>query len=88
MVTNNCVEGWHRRCKAVMQCDKPGVFKCIAKLLKEQNSQSNQIERLNSDEPHKKKQKIYLDKRLKSIVTGRNQRTVMEFLRGIAHNLN
>ena len=72
-----------------MQCAKPGVFKCIAKLMKEQKSQSNQIERLNSGEPHKNKQKKYknLDERLKSIVTGRNQRTVMEFLRGIAHNL-
>ena len=56
--TNNCVEGWHRRFKAVMQCAKPGVFKCIAKLMKEQKSQSNQIVRLNSGEPHKKKTKI------------------------------
>ena len=73
-----------------MQSAKPGVFKCIDKLMKEQKSQTNQIERLNSGEPHKKKQKKYknLDERLKSIVTGRNQRTVMEFLRGIAHNLN
>ena len=53
-----------------MQCAKPGVFKCINKMLKEQKSQSNQIERLNSGEPHKKKQKKYknLDERLKSIV--------------------
>ena len=73
-----------------MQSAKPGVFKCIDKLMKEQKRQANQIERLNSGEPHKKKQKKYknLDERLKSIVTGRNQRTVMEFLRGIANNLN
>lgn len=73
-----------------MQCAKPGVYKCIAKIMKEQKSQSNQIERLNSGEPREKKKKRYknLDHRLKSIVNGRNQRTVMEFLRGIAHNLN
>ena len=29
--TNNCVEGWHRRFKAVMQCAKPGVYKCMLK---------------------------------------------------------
>ena len=73
-----------------MQCAKPGVYKCIAEIMKEQKSQSIQIERLNSGEPREKKQKRYknLDNRLKSIVNGRNQRTVMEFLRGIAHNLN
>ena len=37
-----------------MQSAKPGVFKCIDKLMKEQKSQTNQIERLNSGEPHKK----------------------------------
>ena len=58
--------------------------------MKKKKSQSIQIERLNSGEPREKKQKRYknLDNRLKSIVNGRNQRTVMEFLRGIAHNLN
>ena len=71
-----------------MQCAKPGVYKCIAKIMKEQKSQSNQIERLNSGEPREKKRYKNLDHRLKSIVNGRNQRTVMEFLRRIAHNLN
>ena len=65
-----------------MQCAKPGVYKCIAKIMNEQKIQSIQIESFNSGEPREKKQKRYknLDNRLKSNVNGRNQRTVMVLL--------
>ena len=57
--TNNCVEGWHRRFKSVMQCANPGVFKCIEKIMKEQKTQSLEMQRLNAGEPPQKKQKKY-----------------------------
>ena len=87
--TNNCVEGWHRRFKSVMQCANPGVFKCVQKIVKEQKTQSLEIMRLNAGEPPKKKQKQYrdLDQRLKRIVNSRSEKTILEYLRGIAHNL-
>ena len=45
--------------------------------------------RLNAGEPPKKKQKQYrdLDQRLKRIVNSRSEKTILEYLTGIAHNL-
>ena len=54
--------------------------------MKEQNTQNFEMQRLNAG----KKQKKYrsLDQRLRTIVNSRLERTILEYLKGIAHNLN
>ena len=67
-----------------------GVFKCIEKIMKEQKTQNLEMQRLNAGEPPQKKQKKYraLDQRLRTIVNSRSEKTILEYLKGIAHNLN
>ena len=45
--------------------------------------------RLNAGEPPKKKQKKYraLEQRLITIVNSRSEKIILEYLKGIAHNL-
>ena len=51
--TNDCVEDWQKKFKSIMQCVKPGVFKCITATKKGQKAQSMRIEKINSKEPLK-----------------------------------
>ena len=80
LLTNNCVEGWQKKFKPVVQCANSGVFKCITAIMKQQKTQSMYIDRkINSSDLKKKKYKD-LDKRLKSIVPGANKEIVLNFV--------
>ena len=72
-----------------MQCAKLGVFKFIETFVKQQKTQNLAKLRLDAGEPPKEKQKKYraLDQRLKTIVNSRSEKTILEYLKGITHNL-
>ena len=66
------------------------VFKIIEEIQKEQNRVELEIESIIRGLPRTlpKKRDREHESRIQSIYNDRNNRTVMDFLRGIAHNLS
>jgi hypothetical protein len=87
--TQNNIEAWHRRWEILVGQSHVGVYRMIEELQKEQQSVDLQVESIIRGEqrPAKKKTLIEREKRIMMIVNDRENRSVMDFLRGIAHNL-
>lgn len=62
----------------------------IRELQKEQKNVSNKVEAILRGEPRPKPKKTDEDRKksIQSVIDDRNNRSVLEFLRGIAHNLS
>lgn len=88
--TQNNVEAWHRRWETLIGRSHVGIFTIIKEIQKEQSRVENEIERAIRGEPAKKRRKEdeNREKRIQNIIDNRNNRTVLEFLRGIAHNVS
>ena len=88
--TQNKVEGWHRRWQLLVGRNHPGVFHLIKELKKEQEHVEAEMEIILRGEPRPKRKKQYVDRdeRFANILNDRHNRSVIDFLRGIAHNLN
>ena len=88
--TNNSVEAWHRGFEAEVGAHHPNIWRFIKCLQKEQSFNEVRIEQyvagIESEPPRKR----YRDsaKRLKSLVQIFNQDNIIEYIRGIAHNLS
>ena len=66
----------------------PTIWKFIEALKKLQNINKNKIEALSAQEPPPKRKKyVDLDAQIKHLVEDFENRDVIDFLRGIAHNL-
>ena len=67
-----------------------GVYTIIKELQKEQQNVEFQVECIIRGEqrPPKKKASIDREKRIMTIINDRENRSLMDFLRGIAHNLS
>jgi len=87
--TQNNVEAWHRRLEILVGQSHLGVYKIIGELQKEQQRVDFQVERIIRGEPcpAKKKALIEKEKRIATVLNDKENRSIMEFLRGIAHNL-
>jgi hypothetical protein len=87
--TQNNVEAWHRRWEILVGQSHVGVYRMIEELQKEQQSVDLQVESIIRGErrPAKKRYLIERETRIMTIVDDRENRSVMDFLRGIAHNL-
>jgi hypothetical protein len=87
--TQNNVEAWHRRWEILVGQSHVGVYRMIEELQKEQQSVDLQVENIIRGEQRKTKKKALIEreKRIMMIVDDRENRSVMDFLRGIAHNL-
>lgn len=88
--TQNIVEAWHRRWEILVGQRHVGVYTIIHEFQKEQQQVEFQIESILRGEqrPKQKKSLIDREKRIMSVVNDRVNYSVMDFLRGISHNLS
>ena len=82
------LEASHRSLKADLDVDHPTIWRFISTLREVQRKRDADYERcIAGHSPEKKRSKYErADKRIKTIVEGFNVETVIDFLRGVAHN--
>ena len=87
--TQNSVEAWHRRWETLIGCAHVGVFKIIQEIRKEQNRVERDIESIvrGAPRPVQSRRHYMRETRIQTVFNDRNNRSRMEFLRGIAHNM-
>jgi hypothetical protein len=88
--TQNFVEAWHRRWGALVGTAHLGVFKIIKELQKEQNRVELDIESIlrGIPRPLQKRQDREREARIQTVFNDRENRPLMDFLRGIAHSIS
>jgi len=88
--TNNAVEGWHRGFSEILGSYHPSIWKFIEALKKEQSLNELKLEQYVAGENPPRGRKIYRDsaQRLKAIVEDFHNRPILDYVRGVAHNLN
>ena len=88
--TQNFVEAWHRRWEVLVGGTHVGIFKMITEIQKEQNRVKLETESILRGLPRKlpKKKDRERESRIQVIYNDRDNRPVLDFLRGIAHNLS
>jgi hypothetical protein len=87
--TNNNVEGWNRKMQAAVSCHHPNIWRFITILKREYGLNNNVIDQAlggHAPPPPKKKYKD-CNSRIVNIVQDFNNRAKLDFLRGIAHNI-
>ncbi|XP_068204653.1 uncharacterized protein [Palaemon carinicauda] len=87
--TNNHAEGANRRLQMELGMEHPTLWKFINALKKVQKGRDFHLESLiaGSSPPAKSKKYRDTDSRILSIVQNLNERTPIEYLRGISHNI-
>ncbi|CAB4402207.1 unnamed protein product [Rhizophagus irregularis] len=88
--TQNNVEAWHRRWETLVGHAHVGVFKIIKEIQKEQNRVQLEMESILQGSPQNlpKKKDRERESRIQRVYDDRDNRPVLDFLRGIAHNLS
>lgn len=86
--TQNNVEAWHRRLKAVVGKRHVGVYRIISDLSKEYIVVKTRISQLRAGYVARKhKKRIAKNKQIKTIILKRNSMTKINFLKNIAYNI-
>jgi MULE transposase domain/FLYWCH zinc finger domain len=88
--TQNSVEAWHRRWEVLVGNTHVGVFKIIKEIQKEQNQVELNIESIlrGMPRPLQKKKDRERENRIQTVYNDRHNRSNMDFLRSIAHNIS
>ena len=88
--TQNNVEAWHRRWETLVGHAHVGVYKIINEIQKEQNQLQLNIESIlrGAPRPLQRKKDREREERIQAVYNDRDNRELMDFLRGIAHNLS
>ena len=88
--TQNVVEAWHRRWECLIGRAHVGFYRLITEFQKEQQQVNIQAECILRGEPTTKPKKSLIDRenRIMTLIKSHGTGTVMEYLRGIAHNLS
>ena len=88
--TQNAIEAWHRRWETLVGKSHVGVYTIIQEFQREQRQVEIQVEKILRGEqrPKQKKSTINREKRIMTVFNDRANRSVMDFLRGIAHNIS
>ena len=88
--TQNIVEAWHRRWEILVGESHVGLFTIIIEIQREQQQVEHQIECIIRGEQRKKQKRSLIERenRIMSIFNDRSNRSLMEYLCGIAHNLS
>ncbi|CAF0868187.1 unnamed protein product [Rotaria sordida] len=88
--TQNKVEAWHRRWETLIARAHVGIFTMIKQIQKEQNEVEMEIEQSMRGEPAPKKRKEdgNREARIQNVIADRGNRSTIDFLRDIAHNLS
>jgi len=86
--TNNHVEAAHRRLQSVLQMDHPSIWRFIDGLRRVQKERDVLFEQMVAGHPPPVKRRKYrdADSRILSLVKDFNNRSMKEYLRGVAHN--
>lgn len=87
--TNNSVEGWHNAFSSLLAANHPSLWKFIKALQRQQSLTEFTIERYIAGNTSVMSRPNYRDTaaRIKKIVDDYKDRTTLEYLQGIAHNL-
>src|SRR5260364_271521 len=88
--TSNIVEAWHRRWENLVGRPHVGVYTIVTEFQKEQQQVEHQIEAILRGAQRLKPKNgiIEREKRLDTIINNRQNCILIDFLRGIAHNLS
>ena len=88
--TNNSVEGWHRSFQSNVGSYHPTLWKFITFIQREQALQQVHCIQVLAGHPSQPQRKKYADlnTRILTIVRSYSDRNIMDYLRGIAHNLS
>ena len=88
--TNNSVEGFHRHIQASILCCHPNIWTFLKVLQKEQALNEIQITQMMAGQqaPPQRRQYRESGQRILRIVEDFENRTAMEYMRGISHNLS
>jgi len=90
--TTNIVEGWHNKMHIVAGCDHPNFWKFVTIIQNEQDGAHRTMEQIVAGEKPATRRKIYinLNKRLLTLVLKYSigSYEVMDYINGIAHNMN
>ena len=88
--TNNSVEGWHRGFSELIGANHPTIWKFIDTLKTEQNMNEMKIEQYIAGQRPNPSRRIYKEtaERIKNIVIDYHNRPILDYLRGIGHNLS
>ena len=88
--TQNAIEAWHRRWETLVGKSHVGVYTIIQEFQREQRQVEIQVEKILRGEqrPKQKKSTINREKRIMTVFNDRANRSVMDFLCGIAHNIS
>ncbi|ODM87485.1 FLYWCH-type zinc finger-containing protein 1 [Orchesella cincta] len=88
--TNNAIEGWHRGFQTTLGASHPSIWKFIDTVLKEQSLNELQMEQHLAGETPQPQRKRFRDlsDRLRALVEDFENRPIVDFLTGIAHNLS
>jgi MULE transposase domain/FLYWCH zinc finger domain len=88
--TQNFVEAWHRRWGTLVGRAHVGVFKIINEIQKEQSQVQLNIESIlrGAPRPSQRRRDREREIRIQTVYNDQENREVIDFLRGIAHNLS
>ena len=88
--TNNAVEGWHHSFPANAGAYHPNFWKFIDILKREQNLTQVNIAQAQAGHQPEPQRRRYLEsnQRIKNIVQDYHNRDIMQYLRGLAHNIS
>ena len=83
------MEAWHRKIKSLLGMAHPSIFKFIQGLVRSQKLRDAEFELLLAGRPQRARRTIYVarDARIRTIVTDDANRQIIEYLRGLAHNI-
>lgn len=86
--TNNHAEAAHRRLQSDIDMNHPSIWTFVKALQRYQKGRDLAYDQYvrGEEAPKKRNKYIEADKRIKLLVDDLNNRTLIEFLRGIAHN--
>lgn len=86
--TNNAAEGWHFAFQNSISSSHPNMWVFIEALRSEESLQRARYHGLIGGEvPRRGKKYITMERRIDRIVSSRQERTIIEYLRGIAYNI-
>jgi len=88
--TNNAVEGWNRKMQSAVGCHHPNIWRFIGILKREFGLNHAKMDQLNGGHlppPQKKKYKD-CNARIVHVVRDFAHRDVLDYLKGIANNIN
>ena len=86
----NAVEAWHRGVKSMLGMIHPTIWKFIKGLVRCQKLKDVELELLLAGHPPRPRKTAYVmrDRRIETIVADYANRPILDYLRGLAHNIS